>query len=166
MVAEIFNHVKGPIKLEPLVEILALLLEVKDHPVESLDEQDTYPDRRHIASSFRCETRLEVRETLHQLWEEVRRLPPKQRDTFCLSFADENGEDLFSLLIDAEVVTLPRLAEELGLTLDRLITLWKEMPMDNQSLAAELGATRPQINKWRYRALQQLQKRIMACASR
>ncbi len=164
MVAEIFNHVGGPIKLYPLVEILAVLLEVKDQPVKSLDSQDTYPNRQFIASAFRCETRLELRETLRQLWEEIRRLPQKQRDTFCLSFADDNGDDLFSRLIDAEVVTLPRLAEELGLTLERLITLWRDMPMDNHALAIELGATRPQINKWRYRALQQLRKKIMACA--
>ncbi len=165
VVAEIFNRVGGPVKIEPLVEILAVLLEVTDHPVEALDHQDSYPDRQLIDSTVRCETRLEMRETLHQLWKEIRRLPPPQRDTFCLSFADDNGDDLFSLLIDAEVVTLPQLAKELNLTLARLVTLWREMPMDNQALAAELGATRPQINKWRYRALRQLQKKMMTCST-
>jgi len=162
VVAEIFNRVEGPAKFDPLVDILAVLLEVNDYPVESLDDQNANPDRQFTASAFRTETRLEARETLCQLWEEIRRLPPKQRDTFCLSFADENGDDLFSLLIDAEVVTLPRLAEELGLTLERLITLRKEMPMGNEALTVELGATRAQINKWRYRALRQLRKKIMA----
>ncbi len=165
VVAEIFNWIGGPVKLEPLVEILAVLLEVEDHPVEALDEQSADPDRHFSDAPFRCETRLEVRETLRQLWEEIRRLPPKQRDTFCLSFADENGDDLFSLLIDAEVVTLPQLAEELSLSLECLITLWREMPMEGQALATELGATRPQINKWRYRALQHLRKKIMACTA-
>jgi len=165
VVAEIFNRVGGPVKIEPLVEILAVLLEITDHPVEALDNQDTYPDRQLIDSTVRCETRLEMRETLHQLWEEIRGLPPPQRDTFCLSFADHNGDDLFSLLIDAEVVTLPQLAAELDLTLARLVTLWREMPMDNRALAAELGATRPQINKWRYRALRQLQKKMMTCTT-
>ncbi|MDQ3687245.1 MAG: sigma-70 family RNA polymerase sigma factor [Acidobacteriota bacterium] len=164
VVAEIFNRVEGPVKLESLVEILAVLLEVKDHPVESLDSHDTYPDRRFTDSTFGCETRVELREILRQLWEEIRRLPPKQRDAFCLSFADENGDDLFSLLINAEVVTLPRLAEELGLTHERLLTLWKVLPMGNEALAAELGATRAQINKWRHRALRQLRKMIMASA--
>jgi len=162
VVAEIFNWVEGPVKLDPLMEILVVLLEVKDHPVESLDTHDTYPDRRFTDSPFRCETRLEGRETLHQLWEEIRRLPPNQRDTFCLGFADENGDDLFSLLINAQVVTLPQLAEELGLTHERLFTLWKALPMGNEALTVELGATRAQINKWRYRALRQLRKKIMA----
>jgi hypothetical protein len=99
-----------------------------------------------------------VRELLRSLWAAVRRLQPKQRDTFGLSFADDGGDDLFTLLLDAEVATLPEIAATFERSLEDLIVLWQQMPMDNAGLAQELSATRQQVNKWRFRALRQLKK--------
>lgn len=157
LVAEVFRWLEGPIEFERLVQIAALLLDVKDQPPRSLDEEGDLPEFLSD-STFRCETRLEVRELLRSLWAAVRRLPPKQRDTFGLSFADDGGDDLFTLLLDAEIATLPEIAAAFERSLEDLLVLWQQMPMDNAGLAQELNATRPQVNKWRFRALRQLEK--------
>ena len=166
VVAEIFEWVNSPIGIDDLVNTLAVLLEIKDHPVESLDDADHYWTQQIIDSTVRLEHVWEAREILQRLWKEIRRLPPKQRDTFCLSFEDASGDDLFSLLLDAEIVTWPEIATALDLSLKRLMTLWGHMPMDPAAIAAELGATRPQVNKWRFRALQQLEQQITMSKTR
>jgi RNA polymerase sigma factor (sigma-70 family) len=157
LVAEVFRWLEGPVEFERLVQVAALLLDVKDQPPRSLDEEGDLPGSL-TDPSFRCETRLEVRELLRSLWAAVRRLPPKQRDTFGLSFADDGGDDLFTLLLDAEIATLPEIAAAFERSLEDLIVLWQLMPMDNAGLAQELRATRQQVNKWRFRALRQLEK--------
>jgi RNA polymerase sigma factor (sigma-70 family) len=135
VVAELFNHVDDPVELEKLVDIVADFEDVRDYPVESLDDADGYWTRQLLDSTIRCDNLWEAQEVLQRLWEEILRLPQKQRDTFCLGFEDESGDDLFSLLLDAEVVTLPQVASELGLALEQLVALWKEMPMDNAAIA-------------------------------
>lgn len=166
IVAEVFKWIDGPIELEGLVEVVAVLQEIKDQPIESLDHDEQYWREHLIDNRYRCESRLEARESLHQLWREVLRLPQKLRDTFCLSFANESGDDLFSLLIDAEIATLSEIATALGWPLERLRRLWVMMPLEPEALATECGATRTQVNKWRYRAVKQLEKQMSASLTR
>jgi RNA polymerase sigma factor (sigma-70 family) len=161
LVAEVFRWLDSPVEFERLVQLAAQLLDVKDQPQQSLDEDDLW-EQSLTDSSFRCESSLEVRELLQMLWVAVRRLPPKQRDTFSLGFADDAGNDLFTLLLDAELASLPEIAEALNRSLQDLILLWQQMPMDNTGIAHELKATRQQVNKWRFRALRQLEKELQA----
>ena len=97
---------------------------------------------------------------MRQFWGEVQKLLPKLREVVCLSFADENGEDLISLLFDAGVLTLSEMAADLGMELDRLKALWGRTPMDTETLAAHLGATRRQVSRWRHRAWQLLARSL------
>jgi RNA polymerase sigma factor (sigma-70 family) len=159
LAAEVFRWLDGPVEFERLVQLAALLLDVKDQPQQSLDDEGAWAEFL-TDSSFRCESRLEMRELLQLLWAAVRRLPPKQRDSFCLSFADDGGDDLFTLLTDAGITTMLEIVEAFGRPLQDLILLWQQMPMDNALVAQELNATRQQVNKWRFRALRQLEKEL------
>lgn len=160
IVAEVLRWVNGPIALDELVRIVGYLQQIRDYPLLSLESDITSLNEQPIDQSVTSSARLEARETLQQLWEEICRLPPKQRETFYLSFRDEKGEDLFSLLFRAHVVTLPEIARDLGVPLERLVALWKAMPMDNDELSRELKASRPQLNKWRFRAVERLKMRV------
>jgi RNA polymerase sigma factor (sigma-70 family) len=161
VVAEIFRWSDSPIGFDQLVSLTAQLMDVKDQPHESLDD-DGNPLAQTLADvSFHCESSSEVRALLQILWKEVLRLPHKQRDVFCFSFADESGDDLFRLLVHEEIASLTEIAHALNRSLDNLTLLWQQMPMDNASIAHELGATRQQVNKWRFRALRQLEKVIL-----
>lgn len=91
----------------------------------------------------------------------MRRLPKRQRDAVCLGFADHDGEDLFTLLLDAEIVTQEQLWEEFGLAEAEFNDLWARLPiLDNTDLAARLGATPQQLSKWRFLAWKQVRANL------
>lgn len=160
LVAGIFKWIGGPIEMDALAELLVVLLDVREQPVESIEQSDERSGRQFVDSTVRNDLRLQGKETLKKLWDEIRRLPPEQRDAICLSLADENGNDLWSILVTAEAITLPQLATDLSLSIEQLMNLWEEMPMDSPTLAKRLGATRSQVNKWRFRAMQRLRERM------
>jgi RNA polymerase sigma factor (sigma-70 family) len=159
VVAEVLTWLDGTIEVNVLVRLIATLLDVKDDLIEPPDEtrdseqEDRLADTR-VTSTFE----LEARALLKQLWQAILDLPSKQRDAFCYSFEDESGEDLFSLLLRAEVVTMPQLVRQIGLPLPELTQIWSRMPMDNADIASELKASRQQVNKWRFQARRRLTK--------
>jgi len=160
LVAGIFKWVDSPIEMDALTELLVLLLDVKEQPVESIELINEKFGREFEDSTIRNDLRLQGKETLKKLWDEIKQLPPEQRDVICLSLEDENGNDLWSILLTAEVITLPQLAADLGLSIEQFMNLWEMTPMDSPTLAKHLGTTRSQVNKWRFRAMRRLQGRM------
>jgi len=160
-VAELFQWLGGAVELNLLVNLVARLLGVKDHPPESLDDEGRrYLEARLRETTLSTDLRLDAKDTLTRLWQAVQHLPPKQRDTFCFSFTDQGGEDLFSLLIDAEVTSLQEIALALERSEAELTELWAVMPLDRQAIAIELMATPPQVSKWRFRAVERLEREM------
>jgi hypothetical protein len=88
----------------------------------------------------------------------VKNLPAPQRDAYCFLFHDERGWDLFSLLIESEIVSYGQLAHALNRSPQEINRLRSQMPMDGPTAAAELNVTRPQVNKWRFLAIQRVRK--------
>lgn len=147
------------VELDQLVQIIADFQGVKDRLPESLDAVESGLSQRLTDATLRSDSLIEGRESLRQYWEEVKKLPADQRNTICLSFEDESGEDLFSLLVDAGIASVPELAAELGLSSEQFDELWIRVPMmDNTELAGYLGATRQQVSLWRFRAQSRLRK--------
>lgn len=161
LVAELFQWLGGAVKLNLLVNLIARLLGVRDHPPESLDDEGRrYLEARLRETTLSSDLRLDAKDTLTRLWQAVQQLPPKQRDTFCFSFADQSGDDLFSLLIDAEVANLQEIALAVERSESVLAELWSVMPLDRTAIAVELKATPPQVSKWRFRAVERLEREM------
>jgi hypothetical protein len=158
VVAEIFKSIGSPVELDDLVDMVARLLGTQDCPAESLDQNESHLRERLVASGFGEDVRLEGREMLRQFWDGVLRLPELQRNIVCLSFADDGGDDLWSLLMDAEIATAPQLAELMGLPIEELLEIKKQVPMDIASIAEYLGITRHQVSNGKFQAMQQLRK--------
>ena len=159
LVVEILEWVGGPIELEALVGITATLLDLKEHPTESLDDEAKgYLEAEVSDTTLMDNSRADFERYLSSLWQAVRALPEKQRNSFCFGFEYEKGEDLFTLLLDAEIVTLSILAQEFGRSARELVTLWQQMPMDNASIGEELGKTAQQVRQWRFHAEEHLEK--------
>lgn len=160
VVTQVFHLSNRPIELDDLVEIVANLLNVRDYTPESLDQSQSLS--QHLAApSVDPETRLLGHELLQQFWKVIERLPKKQFDAFCLSFADGKGEDLVSLLVYERIVTIDQLREKFGLAEDEFLRLWDRLPiLDKTALAEYLGATVGQINKWRFLAWKQIRSEM------
>lgn len=162
VVAELFQWLGSPIELEALVNIVATLLDVKDHPVESIDDHTlAYIETRIADSTLHSSSRLEEQALLRSLWQALRELSAQQRDVFCFGFEDHAGRDLFTLLLEAEVMTFRELAQELGRSTEEIVGLWSKMPMDDEDIAVEMNTTRAQVYKWRFRALERLRKGLL-----
>ena len=161
VVAELFKSLDAAVELDLLVNLLASFLGVKDYLPESLDDESKrYFEARIGETTLSVNLRLDAMDTMAHLWEAVLRLPSKQRQTFCFSFSDQNGEDLFSLLIDAKVASLEEIGRALDRSDDELVQLWSAMPMDRVAVAVELGATPAQVSKWRFRAVERLEREM------
>jgi DNA-directed RNA polymerase specialized sigma24 family protein len=90
--AELFDWIGGPVEIDLLVRMVASLLDVREQPIESLDELVTRPWDAHFAgSSPSSESSLQTKELLDRLWHAIKLLPPEQRDAFCLGFEDQAG---------------------------------------------------------------------------
>lgn len=157
VVTQVFNLHNQPIELDDLTEIIADLLDVNDSPPESLDENQLLS--QSLPSAEICaDTRLEERETLGKFWNAVLGLPGNQRLAFCLNFANQNGDDLLSMLLDAKILTPAEFARSLDLTEEQMWELWDAMPMKNAAIAAQLNAKREEVGKWLYLARKELRR--------
>jgi RNA polymerase sigma factor (sigma-70 family) len=160
IVAELFHWTGSPIALDALVQIIAKLLDVQDHPVESLDD-DTQVETTIAQSTVTSSSRVEEQSLLRSLWHALKELSVEQRDVFCLGFEDESGRDFFTVVLEAEVVSFGELVHELGRSAGTIVRLWSQMPMDDEEIAVELKTKRTQVQKWRFRALQRLKKGLL-----
>jgi RNA polymerase sigma factor (sigma-70 family) len=162
IVREFFKWTGRPIELDAVAGVLATFFGVSNITTESItDDRNAVLESVLADSRLRTDSAYEAKALLMRVWQLVQTLPASQRDTFCLGFEDESGTDLFTLLLNQGLVTLPELAEGLSRSLADLVRLRALVPMDSQTIAAELNATRPQVTKWRFRALQRLRKHLL-----
>ena len=78
-----------------------------------------------------------------------------------LHVEDQAGRDLFTVLLEAEVVAFRELAQGLDRSTEAIVSLWSKMPMDDEDIALEMKSTRAQVYKWRFRALERLRKGLL-----
>jgi RNA polymerase sigma factor (sigma-70 family) len=156
VIAELFDWIFGPVEIDVLVRMIAYLLEIKDQEIESLDDPSLARCDTYLAGNQSSESHLEANELLARLWKVLIELPAEQRDAFALSFEDEAGQDLFTVMRAAEIVSWDELAQGMGRSLREVARLRLRMPMGGASVADELRATRENVYKWRFRAIRRL----------
>ena len=157
VVAELFDWILGPVEVDLLVRMIVYLLDIKDQQIESLDDPSRpRPDVYFVANTQSGESPLEANELLARLWQTVIQLPAEQRDSFALAFADHAGQDLFTVLLAAGITSWDELAHGMGRSVKDVVRLRLGMPMDNARVADELGASRGNVYKWRFRAIRRL----------
>lgn len=162
IVAELFHWIGGPVEIDVLVRMIAYLLDIQDEQMESLDDPSpTKWDAYFVFSTRSDESHVEANELLVRLWQAVIQLPAEQRDTFALSFEDEAGGDLFTMLRAAEIVSWDEIAQRMGRSVQEVVRLRARMPMNGASLAEELKASRENVYKWRFRAICRLKTELL-----
>ena len=140
-----------------LVNIVADILREKDQPDEPLDTVVNL-----AAPTLDFETILEQQYMLALLWQEVCRLPPRQRAALLLNFRDARGQDLISFLPYTRTATIEQIAEALDFPLVEFLRLWNKLPLDDVTIAELLGATRQQVINLRKCARERLERRLSA----
>jgi RNA polymerase sigma factor (sigma-70 family) len=162
IVAELFNWIGGPVDIDVLVRMIAYLLDIKDQQLESLDDPASMKRDVYFANTRSGEAQVEANELLACLWRAVIQLPAEQRDSFALGFEDQAGQDLFTLLLTADVVSWDELARGMGRPVEEIVRLRLRMPMESGRVAEELRASRENVYKWRFRAIRRLEIALRA----
>ena len=160
VVAELFDWIPGPVEIDVLVRMIAYLLDIQDQQIESLDDPSLGGWDLYFTAVRSSESNVEANELLARLWRAVIKLPAEQRDSFALGFEDQAGQDLFTILLAAEIVSWDELARGMGRSLEEVVRLRLRMPMDSAEVADELGAARENVHKWRFRAIRRLKTEL------
>jgi hypothetical protein len=159
LLVAIFNQVEGPIALDTVVSIIADIRGIKDMPTVSFDNDEDDLARNLSDSNLRIDTVLEMREPLKLFWEGLCQLPRKQFKAYILYARDSSGEDLISLFISAKIATEAEIAQLLDLPLEEFRDLWlKRLPLDNETIAREIGVKLKRVYKLRSLAGNRLRK--------
>lgn len=159
LVAAIINHAGGPIHLDDLVSIIADIRGVKDLPAIPFDSDEEGPAQNLSDSRIRIDTLMEMREPLKLFWAGLRQLPADEFKVYILYGRDTAGEDLISLFLAARVVSESEIAELLGMPVEEFQDLrLNRLPLDNESIAGELGIKVERVYKLRFKAGKRLKK--------
>ncbi len=161
VVAELFAWILGPVEIDLLVRMIAHLLDIKDQQIESLDDPSPASWNVYFVSNTQSgESHVKANELLARLWQAIIQLPAEQRHSFALGFRDEAEQDLFTVLLAAEIVSWDELAQGMGRSVEEVVRLRLRMPMDSASIADELKASRENVYKWRFRAIRRLKTQL------
>jgi RNA polymerase sigma factor (sigma-70 family) len=153
LLAAIFNQVGESISIEDVVSIIADIKGIKDLPSISFDSAEGSLAEDLSDSRLRIDSILEMREPLKLFWEALRQLPSEEFRVYILYASDTSGEDLITLFLAARIVTETEIVHLLGISIDQFRDLWlNRLPLDNESIAKELGIKIERVYKLRFQA--------------
>jgi hypothetical protein len=142
----------GPVAFDAFVAALGQRIveprQVAKLPV-SMASHDLEPDRV-----------IGQRHLLEQVWDEVPKLPRRQRVALLLNLRDVNGSGMLWLLPVAGVATIRQIALILEIPDAEFAQLWRELPLDDAAIAVRLGCTRQQVINLRVSARKRLANRL------
>lgn len=142
----------GPLTLDTLAAAIARLIGLEQQPA-MVPLTDLEP-AVEVAPDVAIDRRLSLR----QLWDDVRRLAPKQRLALLLNLRDVHGRECLSLLPLTRTATIPEIAQTVGMPEQEFAVLWNELPLSDAAIAALLDATPRQVIKLRRLARERLRR--------
>jgi len=142
----------GPLRLDVIVDAIVAawgLAEVDSVPLDDLGEE--------IPSG---EDGADAREDLRLLWQEIRELRPNQRQALLLNLRDETSGSAIELFLLLGIATIGEVADALEIAPETLATLSTMLPLDDRTIAEQLGVTRQQVINLRRAARERLARRM------
>lgn len=161
----VFEHVGAPVELNQLVSLVAQLWNVREQPLESLDDEEQGLSEVLSDTRTRHDITVELQFSLRQLWTEVCQLPPRQRASLLLNLRDAEGRDIITLIPYTRTATIEQIAEALEIPLRKFAQLWNDLPLEDAEIAKQLGLTRQQVINLRKCARERLARRMKAVAA-
>lgn len=135
--------------IQPSVHTVSLSL----FGVQGEDAHDL-AQKRDVSANI--EQTVTDRAQLRQLWEQILRLPVRQRKALLLNL---QGADI-RLLPEMGVAEFGEIASALEKTPIELARIWHALPLDDARIALELGSTAPKVKNLRQSAYDTLSWRI------
>ncbi|HEX5733394.1 MAG TPA: hypothetical protein VF131_11230 [Blastocatellia bacterium] len=158
--AAIFDHLGSPVEFDELLSALAVLLQIRDQPIESIAEMEDSRAFQAATTESDPAWQVEKRIFLQRLWEELQQLPRNQRAALLLNLKDAEGRGCIALFPATGVATLRQLADALEMSAEKFAQLWNELPLEDARIAELLGLTRQQVINARKSGRERLARRL------
>jgi hypothetical protein len=152
--AGILARAGGPLLLDDVVELLAGAWNLREPGAAEVEGV------AHAGAD--AATMMQQRDEISALWNEIVLLPPSQRSALLLNLRDGDGANALALVVLLGVASFDAVAVAAGMTTERLAELWKDLPLDDNQLAAQLGVTRQQVINLRSSGRRRLLRRMEA----
>jgi hypothetical protein len=149
----LFDRSGKPLLFDDLVSTVATLWDVVDIEVQE-------PSEGPADTGAGPMVQYEARQYLAVLWEEVRELPSAQRAALLLNLRDGDGFNALALFVLLGIASLEEIAEAVGMTPERLVAIWNDLPIDDLTIATTLELTRQQVINLRKAARARLGRRM------
>jgi hypothetical protein len=159
LVTAVLALLDRPIEFDRLVDALASALGIAETgPSRTADGDDARNEPADPAPAI-TEV-LEQRESLEAVWREIEQLPVRQRAALLLNLRDPEGGAVLQMLPATGVVSLASIAAALEISTAELAELWQRLPLDDLSIANQLGLSRQQVINLRKSARARLARRL------
>jgi len=152
-ITDVAIAVGGPVDFETFVGTVASATRI----VEPRDGGDLSTLSHEAAAP---DVLIDQRRFLARVWDEVGNLPVRQRNALLLSLHDPAGAGLLWLLPIAGVATVRQIARLLDIPDAEFALLWREIPLDDSTIAQRLGCPRQQVVNLRVAARKRLMNHV------
>lgn len=160
LVVELLDTFDEPVEFDRLVDAIASLLGVSDTAPVTEAPGGKHHRERVIDPAASVSAVLEQRASLEEVWKELLALPVRQRAALLLNLRDPDGGAMLQQFPASAVATRSAIALALEITEEQLDGLWKDLPLDDFTIAERLGATRQQVINLRKSARARLARRL------
>jgi hypothetical protein len=163
LVFEIMRALKHPIDLSRLTAMCADFIGIREPSLVSHSRASPYGGDEDLPElppdpAPSVAMRLELRQRLERLWQEVLLLTPRHRGALLLSARAPNGAAL-GLVVDLGIASFREVAAALEITVEELAELWNRLPVEDSEIAGRLGLGRQQVINLRATARERLERR-------
>ena len=162
LLREIFDTLGCPVELDALVNAIAGWKRIKEEKVEVNSIAVEATTDRRADTKVAVDVEVEQRIYVQRLWEEICRLPPRQRAALLLNLKDAKGCDCIALFPLSGIATLREIASLLEIPEQQFAEMWNELPLDDKTIASRFGITRQQVINLRKSARERLARRMKA----
>ena len=148
---QIFRAVQAPVLFDDAVDALAgewKIVDLDTSPLEAIEE------------SIDPASRAEDLDFARALWAEIRELPPMQRKALLLNLRYGGESNIISLFILGRIARFDEIAEALEMSRSELASIWRQLPIDDATIAGRFGITRQQVINLRKSARMRLSRRL------
>jgi hypothetical protein len=149
---QMFERTGSAIELDAAVAALAPVALPETEQAQYLHDESAEDPRDAHAE-------LERQQSLQQLWTEIGALPVRQRAALLLGARDASGESVLRLLRATGVASLRAMSETLELSAEAFAALWRDLPLDDHSIAKLLETNRQNVINLRRAARERLKRR-------
>jgi hypothetical protein len=148
---------RGPIRFADVVTLIYRLRNVREplaaDGYDAAVSMETRPDD--------MVARLETKDDLRRLWNELKLLPLRHRAAVLLNLKNNRGDGLITLLPLIGIASIRQIADVLEFPPEEFGLAWSGLPWDDHAIAEHLRVTRQQVINLRQSARAKLRRALV-----